>query len=105
MEKLPIYTLKTGKQMSPVFESPLGLFDPLTMGDAIEQQYRIPKRRLAGISSPWALKRLDEFGGDISKFTVVRLPPPPLRPIFIAKTQPGAANNQNLSRFVDNGAI
>src|SRR6266436_3989209 len=55
MERLPIYTLKAGKQMSPVFESPLGLFDPLTMGDAIEQQYRIPKRRLAGIASPWAL--------------------------------------------------
>src|SRR5260370_23958593 len=34
MEKLPIYTLKTGKQMSPVFESPLALFNPRPLGHA-----------------------------------------------------------------------
>jgi predicted Ser/Thr protein kinase len=28
MEKEPIYVLKAGDQISPVFESPLGLFDP-----------------------------------------------------------------------------
>ncbi|HEX6842672.1 MAG TPA: PrkA family serine protein kinase, partial [Stellaceae bacterium] len=33
MEKMPIYVLKAGKDISPVFESPLGLFDPLSMGD------------------------------------------------------------------------
>src|SRR6202789_1790792 len=70
MEKLPIYVLKAGKEISPVFETPLGLFDPIRMGDAIEKQYHIPKRRLTGLASPWAMKRLDEFGGDISKFTV-----------------------------------
>ena len=75
MEKLPIYTLKAGKEISPVFESPLGLFDPIRMGDTIERNYRIPKRRLTGLASPWALKRLDEFGGDVTKFTVVRVPP------------------------------
>src|ERR1700741_136653 len=42
-EKLPIYTLKAGKEISPVFESPLGLFDPLSMGDSLERHYRIPK--------------------------------------------------------------
>src|SRR5690349_24208905 len=75
MEKMPIYVLKAGKDLSPVFESPLGLFDPIRMGDALERHYRIPKRRLTGLASPWAMKRLDEFGGDISKFTVVRIHP------------------------------
>src|ERR1700680_1430662 len=100
MEKLPVYTLKAGKEISPIFESPLGLFDPLSMGDAIERQYRIPKRRLTGIASPWALKRLDGAGGDISKFTVVRLHPSRLRQICIAKTEPGDENNQDISTLV-----
>src|ERR1700735_1916766 len=54
MEKMPIYVLKAGKEISPVFESPLGLFDPLRMGDQIERQYKVPKRRLSGLISPWA---------------------------------------------------
>ena len=100
MEKMPIYVLKAGKEISPVFESPLGLFDPLRMGDSIEKNYRIPKRRLTGLASPWALKRLDEFGGDISKFSVVRLHPSRLRQICVAKTEPGDENNQDISSLV-----
>ena len=75
MEKEPIYVLKAGKEISPVFESPLGLFDPVTLGDELEKRYGIPRRRLTGTISPWAVKRLEEFGGDITKFTVVRLQP------------------------------
>ncbi|HKW55565.1 MAG TPA: PrkA family serine protein kinase [Stellaceae bacterium] len=100
MEKMPIYVLKAGKEVSPVFENPLGLFDPLSMGDTLERQYKIPKRRLLGIASPWALKRLDEFGGDISKFTVARLHPSRLRQICVAKTEPGDENNQDISSLV-----
>ncbi len=100
MEKLPVFVLKAGKEISPVFESPLGLFDPLVMGDQIERQYRVAKRRLTGLCSPWAMKRLDEFGGDISKFTVVRLHPSRLRQICIAKTEPGDENNQDISSLV-----
>jgi serine protein kinase len=100
MEKMPIYALKAGKEISPVFESPLGLFDPIRMGDQIERQYRIPKRRLTGLASPWALKRLDEFGGDISKFGVVRLHPSRIRQICIAKTEPGDENTQDVSSLV-----
>jgi serine protein kinase len=100
MEKMPIYVLKAGKEMSPIFESPLGLFDPATMGDVLEKQYKIPKRRLTGLVSPWALKRLDEFSGDISKFTVVRVHPSRLRQIAIAKTEPGDENNQDISSLV-----
>src|SRR4029450_5666837 len=70
MEAHPIYVLKAGDQISPVFESPLGLFDPEQMGSALEDRYGIPRRRLTSLISPWCVKRLDEFRGDISRFRV-----------------------------------
>ncbi len=100
MEKLPIYVLKAGDQVSPVFESPLGLFDPELMGTALEERYRIPRRRLTGMLSPWALKRLDEFGGDITRFRVARLSPSRARQIGVTKTEPGDENNQDISSMV-----
>src|SRR5512146_884277 len=48
MEKMPIYVLKAGKEMSPVFEHPLGLFDSETWGQKLEDEYNIPLRRLSG---------------------------------------------------------
>jgi serine protein kinase len=35
MEVNPIYVLKAGDELSPVFESPLNLFDPLAMGPVV----------------------------------------------------------------------
>ncbi|RVD60730.1 PrkA family serine protein kinase [Mesorhizobium sp. M2D.F.Ca.ET.185.01.1.1] len=100
MEQRPIYTLKVGNQISPVFESPLGLFNPDRMGDLLEDKYGIARRRLNGLISPWAAKRLDELSGDISKFSVVKLSPSRLRQISIAKTEPGDENNQDVSALV-----
>ncbi|MBX9931579.1 MAG: PrkA family serine protein kinase [Methylobacterium sp.] len=100
MEVHPVYVLKAGNEVSPVFESPLGLFDPETMGAEIEQRYGIPRRRLTGLMSPWALKRLDEFNGDISQFKVIKVRPSRLRQIAIAKTEPGDENNQDISSLV-----
>jgi serine protein kinase len=100
MEVHPIYVLKAGDQISPVFESPLGLFDPETMAGTLEERYRIPRRRLTGLMSPWALKRLDEFDGDLSRFKVVKIRPSRLRQIAIAKTEPGDENNQDVSSLV-----
>ena len=100
MEANPIYVLKAGDQISPVFESPLGLFQSDEMAALLEDKYGIEKRRLTGIMSPWAFKRLDEFGGDISKFEVVRLYPSKLRQIAICKTEPGDENNQDISALV-----
>src|SRR5947209_19111676 len=48
MEREPIYVLKAGDQISPIFESPLGLFDPVTLGQELEKRYGIPRRRLTG---------------------------------------------------------
>jgi serine protein kinase len=100
MEVHPVYVLKAGDEISPVFESPLGLFDPERMGGLLEEKYGIPRRRLTGLMSPWALKRLDEFRGDISRFQVVRIAPSRLRQIAIAKTEPGDENNQDISSLV-----
>src|SRR5215831_1865552 len=100
MEKLPVYVLKAGDQISPVFESPLGLFESMSMGPALEDKFNIPRRRLTGLMSPWAVKRLDEFGGDISKFTVVRLSPSRIRQVCVSKTEPGDDNNQDIASLV-----
>jgi serine protein kinase len=100
METYPIYVLKAGDDLSPVFESPLGLFDPDRMGPMLEDRYGIPARRLTGLMSPWCIKRLDEFHGDISRFRVQKITPSRLRQIGIAKTEPGDENNQDISSLV-----
>src|SRR5258705_9543178 len=100
MERQPIYVLKAGDELSPVFESPLGLFDPETMGDLLRERYGIPKRVLTGIASPWALKRIEEWEGDIERFRVVKLFPSRRKQIAIAKTEPGDENNQDISTLV-----
>lgn len=100
MEKHPIYALKAGEEISPIFESPLALFDAEEHGPLLEDRYGIPRRRLTGLVSPWCRKRLDEFGGDISRFSVVRLMPSRMRQIAISKTEPGDENNQDISSLV-----
>ena len=94
MERVPFYAIKG----SPVFESPLGLFNPVEDAQILEEDYGIPPRYLNSIMSPWATKRLQEFGGDISKFRV--LYPSILNQIAVAKTEPGDENNQDISSLV-----
>jgi len=96
MEHVPFYAIKG----SPVNESPLGLFDPAEDGKILEEQYGIPNRYLNRILSPWAVKRLEEYGGDIRKFRVVKRFPSVLKQIAIAKTEPGDENNQDISSLV-----
>ena len=96
METYPIYAL----QGSPINESPLGLFNPEREADALEKEYNIPRRYLTGVMSPWAIKRLAEFDGDLTKFKVVKVQPSVLRQIAIAKTEPGDENNQDISSLV-----
>jgi serine protein kinase len=96
METRPIYVIKG----SPVNESPLGLFPPDKFGPVLEADYGIPRRYLTGIMSPWAVKRLAEFEGDLSRFRVVRVNPSVLRQVAITKTEPGDENNQDISSLV-----
>ena len=96
MELYPIYALKG----SPVNESPLGLFSPERDGETLHKEYGVPVRYLTGIASPWAVKRLAEFDGDLSKFRVVKVQPSVLRQVAVAKTEPGDENNQDISSLV-----
>ncbi len=96
MEKQPIYCIKG----SPVFESPLSLFDEAEDGQILEEDYGIPRRYIKSIMSPWAVKRLHEFNGDISQFRVVKIYPSILDQVAISKTEPGDENNQDISSLV-----
>ena len=96
MEKEPIYVLmdKHG-EISPIYESPLGLV-PVSYSESLN----IPKRYLDIKASPWALKRLQQYEGDLSQFKVVKLNPSQDHQIAIAKTEPGDENNQDISALV-----
>jgi serine protein kinase len=96
IEKVPFYAIKG----SPVHESPLGLFNVMEDGPILEEDYGIPRRYLGTIMSPWAVKRMQEFGGDISRFRVVKLRPSVLSQIAVSKTEPGDENNQDISSLV-----
>lgn len=96
IETVPFYAIKG----SPVYESPLSLFDVEEDGGILEERYGISQRYLRSIMSPWAVKRLHEYGGDISQFRVVKLYPSIIDQIAVAKTEPGDENNQDISALV-----
>ncbi|WP_367607555.1 PrkA family serine protein kinase [Legionella sp. W05-934-2] len=96
MQKVPFYAIKG----SPVFESPLSLFDAEEDGEILYERFGIPQRHLRYIMSPWAVKRLQEFNGDINQFKVVKVRPSRLKQIAVAKTEPGDDNNQDISSLV-----
>jgi len=105
MEEIAFYSLAIETddelEISPVFESPLGLFNPEVYAERLLDEYNIPERYITGLMSPWAVKRLREtLDGDIEKFKVVRLVPSKLNQIGIAKTEPGDENNQDISSLV-----
>ena len=91
MTQEPIYALKG----SPIQESPLGL---LSSGDA--KTLKIPPHYLKFRPSPWAIKRLDEFGGDMSKFKVIKVYPDDSHRIAVATTTPADETNQDISDLV-----
>lgn len=96
MEKMPFYAIKG----SPVYESPLSLFNPVEDGELLRERFGIPTRYLRYLMSPWAVKRLQEFNGDISQFKVIKVKPSRLKQIAVAKTEPGDENNQDISSLV-----
>jgi serine protein kinase len=101
IQEQPIYVLadESGAP-SPVFESPLGLFDKSRFGSSLQEHYGIDPRYLGSVLSPWAIKRLQEYQGDIKKFTVVKMYPSKLEQVACVKTEPGDDNNQDISALV-----
>jgi serine protein kinase len=101
IQKFPVYVLadKDGN-MSPVFESPLGLFGKEQYGALLEKEFNVPQRYLHEVLSPWAIKRLKEYGNDKTMFKVVKVFPSKLEQIAVIKTEPGDDNNQDISNLV-----
>jgi serine protein kinase len=106
MQKNPIYVLHDPSeknlelQTSPVFESPLGLFNVLEHGDWLTENFGVDQRYLNTVMSGWAQQKLEEFGGDISKFSVIKLYPNKDRQIGVMKVEPGDENNQDVSVLI-----
>lgn len=106
MQQFPIYVLCDPAEknpelaISPVFESPLGLFNAAEHGEWLRSEFGIPKRYLNTVMSGWALEKLQEFSGDLSKFSVMKLYPNKERQIGIMKVEPGDENNQDVSVLI-----
>lgn len=97
MENVPVYVIDG----SPVYENPLSLFNPKDKYAAdLQAEYGIPRTAIRTIPSPWALEKLKEFGGDLSKFTVRKIFPSRLRQEAISRVEPGDENNQDVSSMV-----
>lgn len=99
-EKLPVYCLKFKSEISPVFESPLGLIKYVGAAEEASKEYGIPIRYFDTIPSPWALKRLKESDAELSDFSVVKIYPDKLKQRCIMKTEPSDENNQDVSQLV-----
>lgn len=98
MEKSYIYVLVADGEVSPVWESPLGLFS--NYRTELEDEYGINRRYVPSCPSPWATKRLAEYDGDISKFKVRKFKCSISSQIGISKVEPGDENNQDISSLV-----
>jgi len=98
MENNHIYVLVANGETSPVWESPLGLFT--SYKSQLEEEFGISKRYIPSCPSPWITKRLQEFGGDISKFKVRKMKMSIQSQVGISKLEPGDENNQDISALV-----
>lgn len=104
-EKKPIYTLgyyddRGELQVSPYLCRVLPLFNRGDLAEKISKEYGIDIRYFSGVIGPWEAKRIKEFGGDISRFVVVRLQPSRLNQIAIHNTEPGDENTQDVSTLI-----
>ncbi len=101
MQRVPIYVLSANGERSPVNDHPLCLFNPQEDAQILQKEYGIPSPLSRHhYVAPWAAKRLHEFGGDITKFRVVKVWPSILEQVAIAKTEPGDENNRDISALV-----
>ena len=106
MEVNPIYVLITKDgEISPVFESPLGLYQSPAKRKELSEMFDIPLRYFNQIPSPWAVKRTKEFNNPMGshedqEFRVAKIYPSKLEQIALMKTEPGDENNQDISSLV-----
>lgn len=93
-EQVPLWVVDG----SPVFDSPLNIFDISDKYRALlESEYKIPKTAIRTVPSPWFVKRLQSVGGDLRKLLVKRIYPSELMQACITRVEPGDENNQDIS--------
>lgn len=110
LEQRPIYVLKCKNendpqfgQLSPIHESPLGVFSSKEMQKMVAEQYDIPNRYMKKFLSPWAVKRLELAGGNPEEaFEVVKMYPDHKKQIAIAEVDPQEENTQDVTSLVGN---
>ena len=98
-EKNPVFCLAHNGEISPVFESPLGILKYIGAATDASKEYDIPSRYFNTIPSPWALKRLNA-DGSLDNFSVIKIYPDQLRQRCVMKTEPSDENNQDVSQLV-----
>jgi serine protein kinase len=99
MEKNPIYVLADENgNISPVFESPLGLF--INQHEELESEFGISFRYLPKTMSPWGIKRLNEYEGNVTRFKVVKVYPSKANQLAVAKSEPLDDNNADISTLI-----
>lgn len=106
MQVYPMYVLTDLSEKnpelrsSPLFESPLGLFNAAEHGDDLESTFNIDRRYLNTVPSGWAQQKLREFDGDWTKFSVTKMYPNKNTQVGIMKVEPSDENNQDVSVLV-----
>lgn len=108
MQEAPIYVLKAKGEkndmfplMSPINESPLGLFEDADMRSEVANAFGVAERKMSYGMSPWARKRLADADGDIdAAFEVVKVYPSKTNNIGISKVEAKDANNQDTGDLV-----
>ena len=99
MEKEPIYVLATKDESAPSSSTRSACSTRSRWANA-GRALRHPEAHAARLHEPVGGQAPHEFGGDISKFSVVKMLPSVLRQIGVAKTEPGDENNQDISSLV-----
>lgn len=95
MEKEPVYVIDG----SPVFESPLSIFNSSEEMLAKLEALGVPRTAVRTIPSPWLIKKLEEVGS-VNKLRVRKLWPSQLRQQCLSRVEPGDENNQDISSMV-----
>jgi DNA-formamidopyrimidine glycosylase len=76
IQQVPVYVLADEKgNLSPVFDNPLNVFKYIDQAAQVCEHYNIPAHTIQSIPSPWAIERLKEYDGDVTKFKVVKIYP------------------------------
>lgn len=95
-ETVPMWVLgirtRDGKhEVSPIYESPLGLFNVKDHGDVLEERFKIPRIALIGTKSQWAARHLQIH--DVKQFVAVKMMPSKARRIGIASVEPAVSED------------